>query len=566
MNAGFGYSHLVVLAAVAAVQAVLIGRAARAAAGLKPDERAEIRDRCNHDLGFRASRGLAPDWSFYRNELERVFEAQDDRIRRLASAALAAGLGGTLLAIVSHFLLSGGSYDPARLISSTGISLLGSLLGVAGHLFIVVVLLPRAEDRFRTEADEFTRELREVNAEAIAGSGLTGTLRNELSSIRQAVSQQFSDVFAGAVTGFPAVVEGLRDEVAKLAAVTRQQGEGLGPAAVMLASCAKSVENAARTLQPGAAGLTQTATVLAELPAKLGEALDERRDSWLATLRDEQKQRLDELMAAYRTANESVAERERQMLARAHELLAAVAEVHQAAGNLPEIFSQQIERIASRLGAEFGKEARQQTADVSAEVQRAFGQLGDKVAGHEQLWRNNVGAVIAEVLQGIEGEVRSGLGRELGEAARSLKQVAEQLPAAGQKLEAGVESWNASQEKALQGWTAAGQSVLAASQAIAGAEGPLRTSLGALAAGGDQLAKQLRESEGISAQVAKSLGSAVAQQLDQVGKVQKSAEELLERARQSQQRAEQVLLRQSDLIRLLLAQRRGEAPPARVPA
>lgn len=559
MNVSFSLSHVVVLLAVAGVQIELFRRARHGGAGLPPEQRDEIRQRCLQDLGARASRGLPPDWTYCQNELDRAFESGDDRIRRLASAALAVGLGGTLLAIVSHFFLAAGAAEPARLIASTGISLLGSLLGVAGHLGIVLICLPRAEEVFRREAAALEAELRTWNEIGFADSGLAGTLRSEIAALREAVSQQFSSVFATAVSGFPEVVEGLRQEVGRLAEVTRQQGEGLGPAAATLASCAKSVEKAARSMQPGAEGLIHTATVLAELPTQLGQALDERRDSWLASLREEQKGRLDELMAAYRTANEAVAERERKMLERARELLAAVAEVHQAAGQLPDQFSRQIERLASRLGAEFGKEARQQTADVSAEVQRAFAELGERVARHEQEWRNNLGGVIAEILRGIEDEVRQGLGGELGAAARSLRDVAEQLPAAGRELQSGVEAWNASQERSREGWAATGEAILAASRAIAGAEGPLRGSLAALSSGGERLARQLNEAEGVSAQVAKSLGAAVATHLEQVGQVQKSAEGLLEKARQSQQRAEQVLLRQSDLIRLLLTQRRGES-------
>lgn len=560
MIASFGLSHAAVLVTVAVVQLYLVRRSSLAAGGIEPRQREEIRSRCEADLGHRASRGLLPDWLYYQNELDRLFEAQDDRIRRLASAALAVGLGGTLLAIVLHFFTSGsGSYDPGRLISSTGVSLLGSLLGVAGHLVIVLRFLPRAERLFQAEGRRFFEELRGSNAVLFEAGGLTGTLQTELSLIREAVSQQFSNVFATAVTGFPGVVEGLRDEVRKLAVVTRQQGEGLAPAAAMLASCAKSVEKAARSMQPGAEGLTHTATVLAELPVKLGQALDERRDSWLATIRDEQKERLDELMAAYRIALDSVAERERLMLERARELLAAVSEVHQAAGKMPELFSQHIERLASRLGAEFGKEARQQSADVTAEMQRTFEGLGEKVARHEQEWRNNIGVVIGEVLRGIEEEVRSGVSQQLGNAARSLQQVAEQLPEAGRELKSGVESWNASQERSVEGWRQVGEFVFAASRSIAEAEGPLRTSLGALTAGGEQLARGLRDAEGLSEQVAKSLSAATTSHLEQVRKVQQSAEALLERARSSQQRAEQVLSRQGDLIRLLLTQRRNGA-------
>ncbi len=163
MAASLGFSHLAVLAIVAGAQIFLLRRALAAAAGIAPSEREEIRQRCEADLSERAGRGLPPDWHYCQNELERAYEIRDDRIRRLASAALAVGLLGTLLAIVLHFFTSGGGFEPARLIAATGVALLGSLLGVIGHLAIVLVILPRAEEIFRSEATDFDGFLRRRN-------------------------------------------------------------------------------------------------------------------------------------------------------------------------------------------------------------------------------------------------------------------------------------------------------------------------------------------------------------------------------------------------------------------
>ena len=552
----FGVGHYIILTVVATTQLYLYLRAAREANGSSDQEWRELQSRCRSDLRQRMARGMSPDWIYYQNEIERGYEPQDDRIRRLASAALAVGLGGTLLAIVTHFLLqSGARFEPSSLLASTGVSLLGSLFGVCGHLLIVLRVLPRAERTFQAKTKKFFEELRSSDESYGSAEGLTRTLQLEMTQIRQAVSQQFNQVFATAITGFPAVVDGLRTEVANLSAVVKAQGDGLGPATAMLAACAESVEVAASRLQPGTEGLNKTATLLAALPGQLGKVLDERRDGWLDSIRQEQKARLDELMGAFNLALEGVAERERRMLERARELLAAVSEINSATGRIPEQFSEQVDKVASRLGREFGREAQQHTADLMLQIQKAFDQLARKVAGHEQEWRNNLTVVVSEVLRGVEGQVREGVAGELAGAAKSLREVASELPKASGALQEGVLRWESIQGDALKGWQEAGKQIFEATKILSELEGPLRSSLGALKSGGDHLGKTLREAEGLSDQVAKTLSAATSRQLEPAQRVQKAAEELLQKAYNSQQKAEQVLMKQGDLIRLLLGSR-----------
>lgn len=561
MSAGFGFSHLLVLALVAAVQAYLIYRATRDAEGLTSEEAEEVANLCLRDLRSRAERGLAPDWLYYLNEIERNCEPKDDRIRRCASAALAVGLGGTLLAIVLHFLLQNGGSPTgglpggnlaSGLIGSLGVSLGGSLLGVLGNLSIVLALLPKAERRFKAQTRDIVAGLRQAD-DAARAQTLVGTLQAELADIRDAVSRQFTEVFASAVSGFPAVVEGLRAEVATLARVVQSQGEGLAPATAELAQCANAVNEATRLLAPEAAGLAQAAAQMADLPGRLNAVLDRRRDEWLEAIRDEQQERLDELNRTYGKNLDAVAERERLMLERARELQSAVNDVGIAAGGMGEQLGDQIERVASRLGAEFGREARQHTVEVAERMERSFERLAEKVASHEQQWRNNLGAVIDEVLRGVGDKVNAGVGAELQGAASSLGEIARELPKAAEVLRNGVETWNTSQDNTLEGWRTAGSQVAAVSRELAGLEAPLRSSFAALKEGGERLGTALRELEKLPEDVVKTLATATAEHLREVRTVQQAAERLLEESRGSQQRAAQVLGRQGDLIRYLLS-------------
>lgn len=552
MSVSFGFSHWLVLWLVAAVQVYLLYRALQNAAGLSPAEEGEVAGLCLGDLQRRAQRGLAPDWLYYLNEIERICEPKDDRIRRCASAALAVGLGGTLLAIVLHFFLQRGGNVAQGLIGGLGVSLVGSLLGVLGNLLIVLAFLPRAERRIAAQTREIVAKLRQAD-DASQSEGLARTLHAELAGIRDAVSQQFTEVFASAVTGFPAVVDGLRAEVATLARVVESQGEGLGPATAELAQCANAVNEATRLLAPEAAGLAHAAALLADLPGQLNAVLDRRRDEWLEAIRDEQQERLDELNRTYGKNLDAVAERERLMLERSRELQAAVNDVNIAAGGMGEQFGDQIERVASRLGIEFGREARQHTVEIAERIESSFERLAEKVASHEQQWRNNLGVVIDEVLRGVGDKVNAGVGAELNGAASSLGEIAREIPKAAEVLRNGVETWNASQESALAGWRTAGQQVGEVSRELATLEAPLRASLEALKGGGERLGTALREVERLPGEVVKTLAAATADHLLEARKVQGAAERLLEESRGSQQRAAQVLSRQGDLIRYLLA-------------
>lgn len=555
MSGGFGFSHLAVLSLVAMIQIYLIYRSWQDAAGLSVEESEEIAGFCRADLERRAERNLPPDWLYYLNEIERFCEPKDDRIRRSASAALAVGLGGTLLAIVLHFLggvglQSGG--NPAGLIGSLGVSLGGSLFGVVANLWIVLALLPRAELRLERQSREIVARLRQAD-DAARSAGLVGSLQDELAGIRDAVSRQFTEVFASAVTGFPAIVDGLRAEVAALSGVVKAQGEGLGPATAELARCAEAVMQATRMLGPEAAGLVKAAEQLDDLPARLNAVLDRRRDEWLEEIRSEQKARLAELDKTYGKTLDAVAERERMMLERARELQSAVNDVGLAAGGMGTQLGGEIEKVAERLGREFGREARQHTVEIAERIEASFERMAEKVAGHEQQWRNNVGAVVEEVLRGVGAKVSEGVGADLAGAAGSLKEIAEEIPRAAATLRQGVDTWNATQDAALDGWRSAGKEVAEVSRDLAGLEAPLRSSLAALEKGGERVATALREVEKLPAEVLKSLATATAEQLRETRGVQQTAERLLEDARGSQQRATQVLARQGELIRHLLA-------------
>ena len=100
MAGGAELSRYLVLLVLAACQGAILYRAWITSRGDDYPRMRELNARFADDLVGRARRGQGPDWLRYRAELDRLFEARDDRLRSFAAAALAAGLGATLIALV----------------------------------------------------------------------------------------------------------------------------------------------------------------------------------------------------------------------------------------------------------------------------------------------------------------------------------------------------------------------------------------------------------------------------------------------------------------------------------
>src|SRR5215467_5956851 len=100
LSDGADLGRLAVFALGAALQSVILSRAWRAARSDGCARLAELGEEFAADLIRRAGRGREPDWLRYRGELDRLFESRDEQLRSLAAAALAAGLGSTLVALM----------------------------------------------------------------------------------------------------------------------------------------------------------------------------------------------------------------------------------------------------------------------------------------------------------------------------------------------------------------------------------------------------------------------------------------------------------------------------------
>jgi hypothetical protein len=489
---------LVVLFGVWIYQYSLFRQARGIARELYSEAARDLEKRCQQDLRFRAEHGQPPDWNRYMAQAERLFEARGDRLRTLASSALAVGLFGTLASLVVTLLTFLGNHIPVEgglLVFNTLLSLSGSFLGVLFHLCIVQGSLRKAEDTFSHWQREFEARLELYSEGHPPQPSFLPALREELGQIRESLTGALAGALAKAASGFPAVVSSLGDNVARLSQVVATQGQAMDKAMVAIAGSATVVSKAAGGLQPAAERLAAAAENLEGLPAALGGVLDRGREQWLDGLRGAQEERLSEIAAAAGRAEESARTREQQMLDGVRSLATSVGEVRDAAGGIGQELRAEVTAMAGGLGTSFGREARDVTRELAEQLDRAYRELLGNVEAHEQQWLNRIGTVVDELFARLGRSLDASLLSGLEGAGKALRSSADALVPLAERFERGHRDWGESQGQALAGWKAASEQIGGAATGLEQVNGDLHRAAAALGEGADRLAglRQLGE-------------------------------------------------------------------------
>jgi len=549
---GGDLARSLLLAVLALCQLAILRRARALARGDDGERLAELGRTFAEDLKQRAGRGQGPDWLRYRGELDRLFELRDDRLRTLAAAALATGLGSTLLALLVGLLVEGfrrgQPAGPLALLASTVVCLLGSLLGVIANLIIVLSLLPGVEKRFSALAASLLAHLEEVASRHPPLVALIDALRDELGVLRQSLGAGMASAFSEAVTGWPQVVDRLSAQVTSLAAVVEAQGTSMGGAVRDLGACALAVASSSQRLQPAAAQLGEAAGLLVHLPAELRQVIASTREDWLTSLKEQQEEGIRQIVELRRQAEEGSQARERQMLAAVRELQAAVAEVQAAVGQIPGQLAAEVAEVSGKLGREFGSEARVHTQDLASHLAQEHELLLRRVAQHEQEWRNNIGTVVEELLAQVSVRIEEGVVSQLRSAGTELQRIASALPAAAAALAAAQVDWTQAQREVLAGWDEVGRRTHEAARQLAAVDGELEAGVAALAASAQHLEHIALADGDFEAKLEAALGGVTARHL---ASLEPFHQELMGMARGLEMRRAQleaVLERQAALI------------------
>lgn len=545
---------LAIAIAVAAIQGFLFWRALRVARRNHGEALDLHEQRFVEDVVGRARRGTAPDWAWYRSEMDRQFDPVDDRLRVLAAAALATGLGGTIFALIAHLLgaAPGADVDPATVIPGMGVALFGSLAGVVNHLVIVLWLLPKAEMRFHRASENLVHRLRDAEKEHPPAETLIQTFQEELSSLREVLGSQFAGAFADAVPEFPRVV-------ARLAEVVERQASTVDGAVGDLKESSKLVASSSKRLRPAAEKLATASEDLVAMPDRLASVLSATRQQWIEELHEEQRAVNDDL-------RQLLTELSRTWMNREQELLQYVNAITRASERLPDQFAERLRSASDDLGTRFGQEALGRTEDLAKHIDREHARLLDLVRDHEKEWKYHLTDSVRSVLDELESQVEVRLTGRLETVSGEISGASGNLAEVAGRFEEAHEAWRSSQQETLDGWREVGERVERAAGTLAAGETGLERSVAALNASAAHLERIAGLTGEFETALQKSLREVTAQHLDELKPVYGKVSRLVEELESTRGRFDGVLGQQSEFIRGLIQQilaGRGAMPPGK---
>ncbi len=420
------------------------------------------------DLEKRAARGEAPDWLRYKDDADRVVFASRDRARNFATAALAAGVGGTMLTLLIEVLtnpglrsaIAGGADDLAAfedLPVLVGLALVVSVAGVMNHLVLLLGLIPKLETRVQGAVGDFQTALRRAASDCPPRQTFVDSVRSELATAFSDALQRLPEAFAD----FGRNVSGLRESGAALAIASAE----IGPIAASLAAATEEFR---------------------AMPAELDKVLSETRQAWREEIRADQQHFLEEVKEVLVGQKDLLEETQRnlekweanrQKAQRDMDLQVGnlAADVSGAVDRLPGAFSEHAEKAADVMG----KSLEQQVANLVAELEQQVEAGNEKLREH---FEDNVRELNGTFLNGTREVVRKAVGdvyehdlfKTLVAIGDGLKNATEDLPG---QAESFSESLTVADEKlrsALDGIDEAGSQLQRVAAATDGFERGLR--------------------------------------------------------------------------------------------
>ena len=380
------------------------------------------------DLEERAFRGEPPDWLRYMDDAERLVLAPRDRVRNCATAALAGGVGGTMLTLLVEVstnpdlrgAIAVGAEDVGDLEALpllVGLALVVSVAGVANHLAVLLGLIPKLERRVKRALDAFQSELQRASIDSPPRQAFVDSVRSELAAAFSGALQRFPDAFAD----FGKNVSGLRESSAALATASAD----IGPIAASLAGATEEFR---------------------AMPAELSKVLSETRLAWRKEIRADQQRFLEGVkevlvqqknlfVESQRNLERWEADRQKAQQDMDLQVRNLAADVSGAVDRLPGVFSEHAEKAADVMG----KSLEQRVANLVAELERQVAAGNETQRAH---FEDGVKELNGTFLNGTREAVRQAVGdvyehdlfKTLVEIGDGLKNATEDLPGQAQSF------------------------------------------------------------------------------------------------------------------------------------
>ena len=427
-----------VLEIVVVLQLYLLVRCLLHARGNDAAALDDLRKQFNDDIVRRANRGDGPDWVRYMDEADRVHDQRVGRLQAWATAALVVGIGGTMATLA--FRLSGTSFArPEELINAVGPALMASLSGVLNNLIITLALFRWSDVRFRSSLNEFRHKLQEFSDENLPDERFANAVRDQL-----------GNAFREAVRTFPEAFTRLDKSVQSLGGIIEAQSNAVLEAAGGLKQGADRLTRAAKEIAPVAGLLVSSTERLSTLPEELKQAIEEVHTTWEQKIRQDQdsfiagvlrvlqgqKALLEDAKGKFIEWEHQRSEVARQQAEKWNEAIQSIQKselaIVKAVEGLPATFSHEVEKIADRLGKQFGLEARQHVQDLVNSIrdgnENLHAQIEYAVDRLQRVFLNETSKVVAETVDEVYRRVEGTLLKQLAEIGEDLKRALRELP------------------------------------------------------------------------------------------------------------------------------------------
>jgi len=251
------------------------------------------------DITERSRLGWPPDWAVYSDRFERITELPLERIRQCTGAALATGVGGTiLLAAIALFdenirnIFRGEDIQDIDLVVSHAlIAVVASIVGIAVHLWTHVYTLGSAQKLAEDKVESLSLKVREhsqANPPRLPGEGIT----IEIGEVFQEVVGRLPDQLQVINRSVKSLEQVIDNQLGTMEQIFKELPGKLAE----LTSAADSLANTTSAMDSYSLSITESANLLKGLPGDLKTTLVEASNVWDSEI----KARNDSFVSAIR--------------------------------------------------------------------------------------------------------------------------------------------------------------------------------------------------------------------------------------------------------------------------
>jgi len=130
-------------------------------------------------------------------------------------------------------------------------------------------------------------------------------------------------------------------------------------------------------------------------------------------------------------------------------LQVVVGELRQEVAALPEQLSDGISELAKHFGHTFGSQARAHIGELRQELRKERDEVLQRIEHHEQVWRNNVGPVVQNILAESIKPIQSDLIPPLRRVGDDLREGSEIIRGTLERFVQAHEEWKEAQRDAF---------------------------------------------------------------------------------------------------------------------